>query len=99
MKWKNIEIGACYHYVTGTCTGWLPVFSNPEARKIVAEEMTRTLAECGGFLSAFVIMPTHVHPLAYLPYEQMLHSFNRRWRGRSARRPIDLAKARCARVS
>lgn len=93
MKWKNIDIGACYYYITGTCTEWLPMFNNPAARRIIAEEVTRTLAECGGFLSAYVVMPTHVHLLTYLPDEQMLHSFNRRWRGRSARRLIDLAKA------
>ena len=93
MKWKNIDIGACYYYITGTCTEWLPLFNNPAARQIVSEEIMRTLAECGGFLSAFVVMLTYVHLLVYLPDEQMLHRFNRRWRGRTARRLIDLAKA------
>lgn len=55
------------------------------------------MAECGGFLSAYMLIPDHVHLLAFLLDEGMLHRFNRRWRGRSARRLIELAKANAAR--
>ena len=96
MKWKNTDIGACYYYITGTCTEWLPLFNNPEARRIVFDEISGALAECRGFLSAYVVMPDHVHLLVYLSAGGMLHRFNRRWRGRTARRLIDLAKTRAA---
>lgn len=96
MKWKNIDIGACYYYITGTCTEWLPLLNNEAARRVVCEEIGTAFKECSGFLSAYVLMPDHVHLLAYLPDGKMLHRFNRRWRGRSARRIIELAKARNA---
>jgi REP element-mobilizing transposase RayT len=34
-------------------------------------------------------MPDHLHLLVHLPRDGLLHSFNRHWRGRSARRIID----------
>ena len=94
MKWQNRDIGAAYYYVTGTFTEWLPLLNNAEVRAIVCEEIARALGECGGVVSAYVLMPTHAHLLAYLPGEQDLHRFCRKWRGRSARRIIDMAKAR-----
>ena len=96
VKWKNIDIGASYYCITATCTEWLPLLNNAEARRVVCEEIARALKECGGFLSAYVLMPDHIHLLVYLPDGEMLHRFNRRWRGRSARRIIELAKARNA---
>lgn len=94
MKWQNRDIGAAYYYITGTFTEWLPLLNNDAVRSIVCEEVARALAECGGVVSAYVLMPTHLHLLGYLPGETDLHRFCRRWRGRSARRIIDLAKAR-----
>ena len=93
MKWKNIDAGPCYYYITGTCTEWLPLLNNGDARKAVSEEIEKAIKECAGALVAYVLMPNHVHLLVYLPSAEMLHAFNRRWRGRSARRIIDLAKA------
>ena len=56
MKWKNIDIGACYYHITGTCTQWLPLLNNAKARGIVCEEISKALRECGGFLSAYVLL-------------------------------------------
>jgi len=92
VKWKNVDIGAAYYYITATCTEWLPLLNNADARSIVCGEITRALTECRGFVSAYVLMPDHIHLLVYLPDGPALHRFNRRWRGRSAQRIIKLAK-------
>lgn len=92
MKWKYIDIGAAYYYITATFTEWLPLFNNREVREIVANEIMRALKECSGMVSAFVLMPDHLHMLVYLPEEHILHRFNMLWRGRSARRITQYAK-------
>jgi putative transposase len=89
VKWKNIDIGASYYYITATFTEWLPLFERSDVREIVAGEITEALAECGAHLSAYVLMPDHLHLLVYLPEQGMLHRFCRNWRGRSARRILD----------
>ena len=86
MKWKNFDIGAAYYYITGTFTEWLPLFKNAEVRSIVRDEITHALSECNACISAFVIMPDHLHMLVYLPDSKLLHRFNKLWRGRSARK-------------
>ncbi len=85
-KWKNIDIGAAYYYITATFTEWLPLLKNSDVRKIVCDEITRALLESGGVVSAYVLMPDHLHLLIYLPEQGRLHRFNMLWRGRSARR-------------
>ena len=92
MKWKNIDTGAGYYYITGTFVEWLPLFNNAGVRDIVCEEIARALDERGGCVSAFVLMPDHLHLLVYLPDGGQLHRFNRRWRGRSAQRIIHQAE-------
>jgi putative transposase len=86
MKWKNIDIGAGCYYITATFTEWLPLFTRPEIRELVCEEITNALAECGGSVAAFVIMPDHLHLLVYLPDKDLLHRFCKLWRGRSGRK-------------
>jgi len=90
MKWKNFDIGAAYYYITGTFTEWQPLMRSAIVREIVCKEITRAVGECGGWVVAYVLMPDHVHLLVALPAEGLLHKFNRRWRGRSARRIIEL---------
>ncbi len=92
MKWKNFDIGASYYYITGTFTEWLPLMRNASVAGIVCEEISRAIIECGGTVAAYVLMPDHVHILIALPEAGLLHRFNRRWRGRSARRIIELLK-------
>ena len=94
MKWKNIDIGAAYYYITATFVDWLPLNNNAEVRVIIADEIKRTLGELGGSLSAFVIMPDHLHLLVYLPDGKVLHKFNMRWRGRTARHIIKYTEDR-----
>lgn len=72
------------------------MLKNSDARRAVCEEIARALNECGAHLSAYVLMPDHLHLLVYIPNAGTLHGFNRRWRGRSARRLVDLAKKRNA---
>ncbi len=77
MKWKNIDTGAGYYYITGTFVEWLPLFKNAGVRDTVWEEIGRALDECGGCVSAFVLMPDDAHLLVYLPDGGRLHRFNR----------------------
>ena len=86
MKWKNIDCGPSYYYITATFTEWLPLFRHKEILDIVCEEISRAVTEFGGHISAYVFMPDHLHILMYLPGAGQLHRFCKLWRGRSARR-------------
>lgn len=85
MKWKNIDVGPAYYYITGTVTEWLPLLSRPSIREIVCADIRAALHACGGSLAAYVIMPNHVHLLVHLPEAGLLHKFCKLWRGRSGR--------------
>ena len=85
MKWKNIDAGAAYYYITGTVTEWLPLLARPSIREMLCADIAAALNECAGSLSAYVIMPNHLHLLVYLPERGLLHKFCRLWRGRSGR--------------
>ncbi|GEM_PF-2048596 len=86
MKWKNIDVGQGYYYITATFTRWLPLLRRQDIRAIVCAEIAGALADCHGSITAFVLMPDHLHLLVYLPREGVLHRFCMLWRGRSARR-------------
>jgi putative transposase len=96
MKWKNVDAGAGYYFITGTFTEWLPLLRSRTVRSIVCSEISGALTECEGYLSAFVLIPDHVHLLVYLPHDGQLHVFNRLWRGRAARRIVRYAQERNA---
>ncbi|MDO8588886.1 MAG: hypothetical protein Q7T82_17810 [Armatimonadota bacterium] len=85
MKWKNLDVGQGYYYITGTITEWLPLLERPSIRDMVCADIAAALEACGGSLAAFVIMPTHLHLLVYLPEGCSLHEFCKLWRGRSGR--------------
>ena len=85
MKWKNIDIGPCYYYITGTITEWLPLLSRQDIRQMVCADIQTAINVCGGSITAFVVMPDHVHLLVFLPGPNILHEFNKLWRGRSGR--------------
>lgn len=67
MKWRNIDAGPAYYYITGTLTAWLPLLNRPSIREMVCADISAALKECGGSLAAYVIMPNHLHLLVYLP--------------------------------
>jgi len=90
MKWRNLDLGAGYYYITGTFVEWLPLLRRKDVRDIVSAEIARGLARCQGSVTAFVLMPDHLHLVVYLPRQGILHGFNRHWRGRSARMIIDM---------
>jgi putative transposase len=89
MKWRNVDVGAGYYYMTGTFVEWLPLLRREGVRAIISDEVTAALEHCRGSLTAFALMPDHLHLLVYLPGDGLLHNFNRHWRGWSARRIID----------
>ncbi len=92
MKWKNIDIGPGYYYITATFAEWLPLLGRRDVRAIVCDEITRATAECEASIAAFVLMPEHLHLLVYLPKEGLLHRYYKLWRGRSARKLVDLLR-------
>ena len=93
MKWQNIDIGPSYYYITGTITEWLPLLNRPDIRQMVYDDIYIAAKEYGASIGAFVIMPEHLHLLVFLPEENLLHKFNKRWRGRSGRHiPVLLEK-------
>lgn len=94
MKWRNTDVGACCYYITATFTEWLPLFRREVVREIVCEEINRCLIDLNAYLIAYVLMPDHLHMLVFLPEYGCLHRFCRIWRGRSARRIIDLLAAK-----
>lgn len=85
MKWKNIDIGPAYYYITGTITQWLPLLARPYIRQMVCDDISIAAREVNGSIAAYVIMPEHLHLLVYLPENDTLHKFNKQWRGRSGR--------------
>jgi REP element-mobilizing transposase RayT len=93
MKWKDVDVGACDYYITATFTEWLPLFRREDIRRIVCEEIKRCLLDVNADLLAYVLMPDHLHILVLLPTDGLLHRFCRLWRGRSARRSIDVLTA------
>ena len=90
MKWQNEERGEGYYYITGTVTEWLPLLARADIRRAICYEIRVALARCKASLCAFVIMPDHLHMVVYLPNPGQLHAFLKCWRGRSARRMIDI---------
>jgi len=90
MKWRNIEAGGGYYYITGTVAEWLSLLSRDDLRRAVCHEIKIALARFSASLAAYVIMPNHLHVLVHLPKDGDLHRFCKCWRGRSARRIIDL---------
>ncbi len=85
MKWKNVDIGPGYYYITGTITQWLPLLNRPDIRQMVYDDIAATARVRGASITAFVIMPEHPHLLANLPESGPPHRFNKLWRGRSGR--------------
>ena len=85
MKWKNIDIGPAYYYITATVTDWLPLLERASIRELVCADIAAALRVCGGSVAAYVIMPSHLHLLVYLPESGLLHKFCKLWRGRSGR--------------
>ena len=67
MKWKNIDVGPGYYYITGTLTEWLPLLKRADIRELVCAEIRQALADWGGSQAAFVVMPDHVHLFVCLP--------------------------------
>ena len=85
MKWKNIDIGPGYYFITGTVVEWLPLLQRPSVRTIVCSAISAATDQSSGSIAAYVIMPDHLHMLVHLPEADSLHKFNKQWRGRSGR--------------
>ncbi len=90
MKWQNIDAGQGYYYITGTVTEWLPLLSRDDIRRAVVDEIKVALTRYKATIAAYVIMPDHLHLLVWLPSDAVLHRFLKCWRGRAAKRMIDL---------
>ena len=92
MKWRNVDTGEGYYYITGTIVEWLPLLARDTIRRAVAHEIKIAAERFGAAIAAYVLMPDHIHVLIYLPSADTLHRFCKCWRGRSARRVIDVLR-------
>ena len=83
-------------FVTTTTQGWTPVFNVRLAAETTLNELEKTLDLYDGLLSGYVLMPSHIHMLVYLPQLSDLSKFVQTFKSISARRvkEIDLDKYR-----
>ncbi|MCP4568825.1 MAG: hypothetical protein GY841_14705 [FCB group bacterium] len=73
-------------FVTTTTTGWTPVYNVRLAAEITLNELEKTLDLYDGLLTGYVLMPSHIHMLAYLHSISDLSRFVQAFKSISARR-------------
>lgn len=61
MKWKNIDVGPAYYYITGTITEWLPLLARPSIRNSVCADIIIALKACGGSMAALRVLAAHAN--------------------------------------
>ena len=57
--------GVYVYFVTFTIIDWLPVFINPEPTQIIVDSLPYCIREKGLRISAYVIMPNHLHMIVF----------------------------------
>lgn len=78
------------HFLTCTVVEWLPVFTRPDAVRILLESWSRQRANAGLRLYGYVILENHLHFVAQAPrLDKCLHSF----KSFTAARLIELLEA------
>jgi REP element-mobilizing transposase RayT len=65
METTRIQEGAALYYLTFTVVHWLPVFVAAEPCLIVTKSLNHCHLQKSLRINAFVIMPTHMHLLAF----------------------------------
>jgi putative transposase len=83
------------HFMTCTIVGWLPVFTRPEAVKIVLDSWQFLAKEKGFRLYGYVILENHLHLIASAPD---LSGAMKSFKMFTARQIIDLLEAHGAKV-
>lgn len=84
--YRNVAEGGSAVFITTTCLDFVHVFARPRLADLMAASL---LADCrfyGVGLSAFVVMPHHVHLLVFLPKDLAVTSFMNRLKANAARR-------------
>ncbi len=66
MKWNNVDVGPGYYCTTRTITQWLPLLNRADIRQMVYNDIAAAARDCGAPITAFVVMPEHLHRLANL---------------------------------
>jgi putative transposase len=69
---------------TTTVLDFVPVFRRPERAELMTDLLFRSVERYGACLTAFVIMPEHIHLLLRLPPNLDAKSFFNRFKGYSA---------------
>ena len=69
---------------TTTVLNFVPVFRRPEHAELMTDLLFRTVERYGACLTAFVIMPEHIHLLLRLPAHLDATSFFNWFKGYSA---------------
>ena len=65
MERYRIQPDAAVYFLTYSVVDWLPVFVSEDAGRIVTESLTFCQQNKGLRISAFVIMPTHLHAIFF----------------------------------
>jgi putative transposase len=73
-------------FVTTTVREWTPVFSDPTCAEAVLSQLADTVTFFGHTLTAYVVMPTHLHTLVGLTDLQQLSQVMQSFKSLSARR-------------
>lgn len=65
MEALRITEDACLYFLTYSVIEWLPVFVSEEPCRIITDSLNYCHQEKNLQISAFVVMPTHLHLIAY----------------------------------
>jgi REP element-mobilizing transposase RayT len=65
MERYRIHPDSAVYFVTHSVVDWLPVFVSKQACRIITDSLNYCHAHKGLRISAFVIMPTHMHAIVF----------------------------------
>jgi putative transposase len=74
MPWglKRFQQARCLHFITFSCYRREPLLAAPRARDLFEVELERVRRWYGFYVSAYVVMPEHVHLLVSEPERKQL---------------------------
>ena len=74
MPWglKRYQQSRCLHFITFSCYHGEPLLATPRARDIFEAELERVRRWYGFYVSAYVVMPEHLHLLVSEPERKQL---------------------------
>jgi putative transposase len=89
---KSYQQTGNLHFITFSCHHRLPYLASPKAKDILQQLLERTRQSHGFFLTAYVLMPEHVHLLINEPEKETLATSLRVLKGESSKLLKGLAR-------